>query len=622
MGNKLSLAKLPFAKPFTSLESVTQRLNLTFTEPDYEPETVANILRVLNDGPDQPDYYTENIILLEVVGYYNCFIALTRNGNALERAIKMGSVNAIASLGLYYVQNKTNYDKGISLIMQAVERGHVTAMHNLVLIYTAKLEYDRVIKERLATTSCTEPEDKIFTEDPIIKFINEHLDLLDVVPTGKSVSSNAYIAKAVFYKVICNDMVKYNECIEAGLAHNSMQCRLAFSRNCLVAEDEVGYMGTTTELIESGNIQAMYNMCDYYISKNDEQKALEYLKMIWDIDPYYNLRSICGCHHCMRMRIQNNGITISYHNKLINIPKLMAITPVKLVQLCVNAGHEYLGIHTPGTQALYKRLTEPRIIEEPEIQEPDNTICPDCQKVLDPANMQISKCNKYKKCTECFVKSADNMYCCRPCYMKDTDAHKQLIKDVTQFINSPELANQLCYWSDIGAWEDGFIPPESGMEYPLPVNSQIRSLVKYTASTSSFKVRLDHIKKCLGMSGMDELADDIKHIMQKIRAQLAETFCSCTRYSNFYIDNTYIGIVELIDCFGKDAYYHIIDIQGHALFDSFINFEKHMITDPETNKYIDTVITKGETDRVRINNNANLYKAYSIRHFKLDITAT
>ena len=91
MGNKLSLAKLPFAKPFTSLENVTQRLSLSFTEPDYEPETVVNILRVLNDGPDQADYYTENIILLEMVGYYNCFIALTRDIKPLERAINMGS---------------------------------------------------------------------------------------------------------------------------------------------------------------------------------------------------------------------------------------------------------------------------------------------------------------------------------------------------------------------------------------------------------------------------------------------------------------------------------------------------------------------------------------------------
>ena len=384
MGNKLSLAKLPFAKPFTSLENVTQRLNLTFTvctgllsqcngtgvprnsrspgvglefnvngaEPDYEPETVANILRVLNDGPDQPDYYTENIILLEVVGYYNCFIALTRDIKPLERAINMGSTNAIATLGLYYVQNKTKYDKGISLMMQAVERGHALAMHNLVLIYTAKLEYDGCFKEMQ-----NQPTQSVdvgpATADPIIKFINEHLDLLDVVPEGKCIPSSTYIAKAVFYKVICNDMVKYNECVEAGVAHNSMLCKLLFARDCLVAKDEDRFMSIVTELIESGYILAMYDMCGYYIGKNNTQKALEYLKMIWDIDPYYNLRNICGCDSCIRMRLRNNGMIVSYHNKLINIPKLLGITPDRLVQLCVNAGHEYLGNHTPGTLALY-----------------------------------------------------------------------------------------------------------------------------------------------------------------------------------------------------------------------------------------------------------------------------
>lgn len=622
MGNKLSLAKLPFAKPFTSLENVTQRLNLSFPEPDYEPETVANILRVLNDGPDKPDYFTDNLILLEVVGYYHCNIALTRDTKPLERAINMGSINAMCTLGLYYIQHKETFAKGITLLMQAIDRGHIFAIHNLVLVYTNKLAYDKYKK------GCGGTVEQTAEADPVIKFITEHLDLLDVQPTGKSVNSIAFIAKAMYYNIICNDTDKYKECIAEGVANKSASCMLAFAKDCLTNKDDAQFISIAMELIESGNIQAMYDMGDYYISKKDEQKALEYLKMIWDIDPYYNLRAICACSYCIRMRLKTNGQSVSYHNKLINIAELMAITPAKLVQLCVNAGHEYLGNHTPGTLALYNRLTKPRVAEEPVIPVPDNTQCPDCQMELDPANIQmsgwqISKCNKYKKCTECFVKSSDRMYCCRPCYMKDTDGHRQLIKDVKQFINSPDLVNQLCYWDDIGACNDGFIMPVDGMEYPLPSKYQIQSLVKYTMSTPSFKTRLDYIKKCSGMSDPDNvgMADDIKQTMTKIRAQLAETFCSCTRYSNFYIDNTYIGIIELIDCFGMDKYYHIIDVQGHALFDSLIGFEKHMITDPETNKYIDTIITKCDKDHIRINNNSNLFKAYSIRHFKLDITA-
>ena len=66
---------------------------------------------------------------------------------------------------------------------------------------------------------------------------------------------------------------------------------------------------------------------------------------------------------------------VSYHNKLINIPKLLGITPDRLVQLCVNAGHEYLANHTPGTLALENRLTDKEHVID--VPEPDNTICPD-----------------------------------------------------------------------------------------------------------------------------------------------------------------------------------------------------------------------------------------------------
>ena len=625
MGNKLSLAKLPFAKPFTSLENVTQRLHLSFTEPDYEPETVANILRVLNDGPDQPDYFTDNLILLEVVGYYHCFIAWNRGTKPLERAINMGSINAITTLGVYYLQHKETFDKGITLLMQAINRGHKFAMHNLVLAYTTKLAYDKFINDRKGIVNQSADAEP----DPVINFITEHLDLLDIPPTGKSMTSTAFIAKATYYKVICNDMDKYKQCIAEGVANKSASCMLAFAKDCLTNKDDAQFISIVKELIESGNIQAMYDMGDYYISKKDELKALEYLKMIWDIDPYYNLRNICDCNDCLRMRLKTNGQTVSCHNKLINIAGLMAITPAKLVQLCVNAGYEYLGNHTPGTLALYRRLTEPQLIEEPEIPVPDNAQCPDCQMELDPANIQmsgwqISKCNKYKQCTECFVNASDHMYCCRPCYMKDTDSHRQLIKDVKKFINSPDLVNRLCYWDDIGAWDDGFIIPVGGMEYPLPDKAQIKSLVKYTANTPTFKTRLEYIKACRGMNDPDkvDVVDDIEQTMTKIRAQLAETFSSYTKYSNFYIDNKYIGIIELLGCFGMDEYYHIIDVQGHALFDSLIDFKKHMITDPETNKYINTFITKNAKGQVRINNYPrNIYRDYSIRPFKLDISA-